>query len=742
MKKPIRKGKLNLYQFLTETSEGQRMGGEDAGMRLAEDFLAEDFIDLWASVDNSLPSMKRIRSDKVVYTININKKDRQKYFLIDPVYQPENYPMPNITLNDFNGEKKVFSAIKEMISVLKDYNAKRVNILKNGSNQDIEDFLKEESVGVPFSNEEKNRRDKEKSEQFIRKQREAAEKARLQEIEEEKYKQKKAKESMRVWESGRRISSSEPSFKNSPYFIKKNIETSFLEEIGARRGFRYFENNETPFERDMIPLYNIEGELKTFQEITTDNDPKKMLAGGLDSKGVFSTIGKRIDDISPDETINFAEGLSNAYYVNKITNETCVFALNANNIELVIDDFRNKFPNNDFVIAADNDDYKPHAGNPGMRAAISAAIKNNAIVKFPPSNNRMETDWDDLVAHDGIDKAKDQFNSNTNTISFRGLTEEQKELYQQAADLKYSSHQNVWKEVENFLLPDGGDTKPDVFQKRFSLIQSRIPEHAFYQQDSKDKKKFTPLHGNNISDMSFNDIVGNRKNMIRSLDPNSQKFFQNILSDYISKNQNSLNNLLIPESNKIHSVDKLSNEESRDILTQKGRLPKGQSCKMKIKINVDNEFSDSFKVKSLKGYYDDNNIYQARIEEINTKESNYDDISIKGHFSYAIIKESSAKATEDNQSLKDIMKTERNRRVLEDFTITGLKVNGKSVDIERVEFDSHSMRNIKNNILVNKDRDELNIVTKKDPRKWYITEINMDEKIRRKYRKTNSLKPN
>jgi phage/plasmid primase-like uncharacterized protein len=733
----MERNKKDLHWFLSKTSAGYMIGGEDAGQRYLESVFDAHGIDLRASLMKATggPEIQfrvKVKADSVVF--HAGKKDPnygKVYFSVDPVPQQQGFNLPNVYISSFNNSiSESITSSKEIISQYKDYMAYRKEKLSSMSQEEKRKFFAEEENNSEYANEvAKNRPSKEEIRQnYIRDMEKAAAEA---EAREEAERKEKARKSIELWKSGQPISQSSienQQFPASPYFIKKDMPVYSL--LPVKRGAEDIElegGRTFKSEFDMIPLINIEGKMVNYQKITTSDDTKKILASGLEAKGVFNVIGGKFSELGDSDEIHFAEGLSNAYYVNKISEKPTIFSLNAKNLELVVGEFREKFPDKKFVIAADNDAYKPYAGNAGMSSAIKAAIDHKTVVTYPEFTDREDTDWDDFYKAYGEDKAREAYLAGTSTLDMQSLSEPQKKLYKEVADIQYSPHKDVWDKTMDFVLPSGFHTEPSVFKKRYEILQKIIPEHTFHGQDKKDQKQFYPLSGVNIRDLTFAEAIKADNSTIKSLDENSRNFFKNGIIDYVSENQKALSNLTLP--NKIYNGSNLSNTESKRILTTSGFLPQGQSCVFVTKMEELNEFKDSFYIDNLLGSYDENNKYKGKIsgDISNQEDKEKKELTIKGYFKSAVVSEREATSVSGDEKLKDIMKTRRSKKVLTDFVLQEVKVGGRAIDVDKFYFDDNSLKKIKNNIFQNKNRESLQLNVSKNPDAWGITNIQIEE---------------
>ena len=148
----------------------------------------------------------------------------------------------------------------------------------------------------------------------------------------------------------------------------------------------------------VIPLYYTNGKIWSWQTISANGD-KYFLSGGR-TKGCFHPIG----DLTP--TIIVCEGFATAATIYQATGLYTIAAMNAGNIEPVVDAISKKYPSANIIIAADNDWEKEV--NIGKESAKSAAKQHRLKVILPP-NIRGVSDFNDIHVRYGIDTVKNQF---------------------------------------------------------------------------------------------------------------------------------------------------------------------------------------------------------------------------------------------------------------------------------------------------------------------------------------------
>ena len=139
-----------------------------------------------------------------------------------------------------------------------------------------------------------------------------------------------------------------------------------------------------------VPAYG-SGGLRGIQKIFNNGD--KRFTTGAEIKGSFHILG----EIADAEIIHFSEGYSTAATIYEATNKPAVCCFNAGNLDPVIAEFREKYPDNTFIICADNDQFSEI--NTGLVKATASATKHNCSVVFPEFTDlsTKPTDFNDLL---------------------------------------------------------------------------------------------------------------------------------------------------------------------------------------------------------------------------------------------------------------------------------------------------------------------------------------------------------
>lgn len=161
----------------------------------------------------------------------------------------------------------------------------------------------------------------------------------------------------------------------------------------------------------IIPIKDVHDKLWSLQWINPDGT-KRFLPGGR-KKGCFHSIGM-LEDGKP---IMVAEGYATGASIHMATQGTVVVAFDAGNLEPVIEELKQTYPNSQMSIAGDDDCWKDT--NPGREKAEEAAQKYNCSLVFPQFKNAetKPTDFNDLHILEGLEAVKQQLEQAPQTIA-------------------------------------------------------------------------------------------------------------------------------------------------------------------------------------------------------------------------------------------------------------------------------------------------------------------------------------
>lgn len=163
------------------------------------------------------------------------------------------------------------------------------------------------------------------------------------------------------------------------YLIKKNVKPHSIKQFGGDL---------------LIPVRDSEGTLHGLQKIKPDGD--KRFEPGTAVSGHYHTIG------NPNGKILIAEGYATAATIHEVTGLAVSCAFNAGNLKAVALAVREKYPDMEIIIAAD-DDYMTGC-NPGRTKATAAAKAVNGSLTIPvfrDTRGQKDTDFNDLAQLSG-----------------------------------------------------------------------------------------------------------------------------------------------------------------------------------------------------------------------------------------------------------------------------------------------------------------------------------------------------
>ncbi|HAU3239742.1 TPA: toprim domain-containing protein [Salmonella enterica subsp. enterica] len=133
-------------------------------------------------------------------------------------------------------------------------------------------------------------------------------------------------------------------------------------------------------------------------------DGSKRLVAGTVKKGSFCVVNSG----ETPETVIIAEGLATALSVQQFRPDaTIITAIDAGNLLSVAQVMRQRYPDAQIIIAADND-IKPGEPNTGKAAAEKAAKAVSGRVALPQSEEK--ADWNDVHQQHGLEAAAAAFN--------------------------------------------------------------------------------------------------------------------------------------------------------------------------------------------------------------------------------------------------------------------------------------------------------------------------------------------
>jgi putative DNA primase/helicase len=151
----------------------------------------------------------------------------------------------------------------------------------------------------------------------------------------------------------------------------------------------------------MVPMREPEhGAIVNVQWIAPNGDKKFMR--GARSAGCRFTIGR---PASPDARVLICEGMATGATLHAALGHPVVVAFSADNLMPVALSVRDRFPQAEIVIAADNDRFtRSPIDNPGLTRGRAAAIAVGGLLMYPPDDMLGDsgTDFNDIADHGSI----------------------------------------------------------------------------------------------------------------------------------------------------------------------------------------------------------------------------------------------------------------------------------------------------------------------------------------------------
>ncbi|EMX2992341.1 DUF927 domain-containing protein [Escherichia coli] len=181
-------------------------------------------------------------------------------------------------------------------------------------------------------------------------------------------------------------------------------QSDYLTSKGLQRPFPLLSDGSM-----LITLTNVAGAITGAQIIKSDGS--KRLVAGTVKKGSFFVV----NSAENTETVVISEGVATAISVQQLRQTaTIIAAIDAGNLFAVAMAMRQRYPNAQIIIAADNDQMGESDGikgvkvNTGKEAAEKAAKAVSGWVSMPPVDYK--ADWNDYHQQYGLEAATAAFN--------------------------------------------------------------------------------------------------------------------------------------------------------------------------------------------------------------------------------------------------------------------------------------------------------------------------------------------
>lgn len=229
----------------------------------------------------------------------------------------------------------------------------------------------------------------------------------------------------------------------------------------------------------LIPVRDTASVVHGLQKISADGT--KLFLTGTAKSGHYFGIGRPVDKLF------IAEGYATAATIYEATGIACAVAFDAGNLQPVAQALREKFPNLQIIIAADND--TGTNGNPGLTNAQKAAAAVGGKVIAPADG-----DFNDLAVTQGLQAVSDMLVA-ANDNNALAVTDIRSEAERMAEDWVFVAAQKRFVNIDTMAtldvdgfnmahlhvmgwFPAAGKMKPAEYLRR--IVQSRVVHDVMY----------------------------------------------------------------------------------------------------------------------------------------------------------------------------------------------------------------------------------------------------------------------
>lgn len=169
----------------------------------------------------------------------------------------------------------------------------------------------------------------------------------------------------------------------------------------------------------VIPLYNAEGRLVTYQTINDDGSVKKFRLNGSKHAAFYVIGASSIEDLADLDDLLYAEGYATGASIYEFSGKPVICCFDVGNLAAVYHVLKELYADKHHIICSDNDYYKykkklsegnEKAKNVGLTYALRLQEEDGATVVFPVfPKYHPASDWNDLVQGFDAATAKKQF---------------------------------------------------------------------------------------------------------------------------------------------------------------------------------------------------------------------------------------------------------------------------------------------------------------------------------------------
>lgn len=192
--------------------------------------------------------------------------------------------------------------------------------------------------------------------------------------------------------------------KTAAWILSRSTPADRAHHYLIRKGVKIFSDLHEYRGALVVPLRDVDGILHSLQFVGADGT-KRFLASGRIT-GCFFIVADK-----PDGPLVMVEGYATGASVHEATGFATICCMNCGNLKAVADALRDRWPDREIIVAADDDAWTP--GNPGITKATESAkaIGGRLAVPVFADVTTKPTDFNDLHQLEGIDIVKAQIES-------------------------------------------------------------------------------------------------------------------------------------------------------------------------------------------------------------------------------------------------------------------------------------------------------------------------------------------
>ena len=180
----------------------------------------------------------------------------------------------------------------------------------------------------------------------------------------------------------------------------------------AQKGLPAFPDMKIDSGNLCIPVYNADKAITSIQFIAPDGKKQNLADGRI--KGGRYVFPEQVS--RKFKTVVISESIGSGGSINASTGFETICTFGTGNLETILAELRAQDARTPIIVAADNDCETPD--NPGVKAAIKAAMKHGGIVAIPAPIDGKSTDFSDVFMKFGPEEVMRQISEAASKYSF------------------------------------------------------------------------------------------------------------------------------------------------------------------------------------------------------------------------------------------------------------------------------------------------------------------------------------